>query len=161
MIVLGMGDEPRAACRTEWNPRTFPVLHVGDVLRDFSATSALFLPARQHTDSEPARPMLRSLCLLCCLVVGARAFAFGPASALRVQRTSLPAPLPVCMPAKSKAPRTNERRRAYNKMYNSEMKTRLKKARRARPSRCEPRRSFPIPRHALACTCTSVQACTD
>merc|ERR1719230_2531267 len=55
--------------------------------------------------------------LLCCVLAAVQAFV--PPASLHVQ-------LPVAMTAATKATRTNRRRYEYNKMFKSEMRTRIK-----------------------------------
>jgi hypothetical protein len=70
--------------------------------------------------------MLRTLLL--CASLGLSA-AFVPPSALSVQRAQAAQQHTVSMIALTKPQRTNQRRREYNKMYKSEMKTAIKRVR--------------------------------
>ena len=67
--------------------------------------------------------------LLCCMLSLAAAFT-SPAAALPLSRVAARSVAPVCM-ATSKAMRVNERNRAYNKKYKSEMRTTIKRVRGA------------------------------
>jgi len=62
--------------------------------------------------------------LVCCLLAAVQAFV--PPASLHVQRQCRQPLQPVSMTAATKATRTNRRRYAYNKMYKSEMRTRIK-----------------------------------
>lgn len=68
--------------------------------------------------------MLRTLLLCAMLALSA---AFVPPSALPVQRAQASQQHTVSMIALTKPQRTNQRRREYNKMYKSEMKTAIKR----------------------------------
>merc|ERR1719231_2022195 len=68
---------------------------------------------------------LLPLAVLCCLLAAVQAFV--PPTSLQVQRQCRSqSQLPVAMTAATKATRTNRRRYEYNKMYKSEMRTRIK-----------------------------------
>ena len=79
---------------------------------------------------------LRSV-LLCCLLAAASAFAPPsctlPPSRAAVQRHA------ISMTAATKATRVNQRNRAYNKKYKSEMRTRVKSVRVPHPRDCPDR----------------------
>eukprot|EP00965_Chrysotila_dentata_P182838 6038248-Pleurochrysis_carterae.AAC.2 len=66
----------------------------------------------------------RMLLLSCALAVAA---AFTAPAGQAIMCPSVPRQAAVSMTAATKPMRTNERRRAYNKMYKSEMKTMIKK----------------------------------
>merc|ERR1712083_9729 len=70
--------------------------------------------------------MFRLVMMLCYLLAAVQAFV-PPAGSLQTQRLNVQRQSAISMTALAKHDRTNQRRRAYNKMYKSEMKTAIKK----------------------------------
>ena len=75
--------------------------------------------------------------LFACLSVAA-GFSASPLLSSQLQQSRAPSSQ-ICMTAATKATRVNQRNREYNKMYKSEMRTRVKRVRathcRSRPIR--------------------------